>query len=255
MLCYTISMPCSNCGNELKTVTYDNQSILHCQNCGASFFEENGINRITQESAFQLSQDTKSEEISGSEKKCPKDQTVLKALEKKESVPAEITLLRCQTCKGIFVFPEDLVKFKKAQDVKVDYFKTWGIPLPSLQSVIVLSFVALISAGVFFRFLLYQNGSLRQTQARDLIKNVSFSKSGRYGFVSFKTTLPLRSLIIITDTKTNKVFTKQVSAKLAVLHFVTIADVPFTDPITYHIVLIDNSGKEIRSEENKLEIQ
>lgn len=247
-------MSCPNCAAELNNVIYDNQSILHCQNCGGSFFEENGINRITQDSAFKLSQNKKSDEVSGLEKKCPKDQTPLSVIDNNESVPADVTLLECKACKGIFVFPDDLVKFKKAQEVKVDYFKTWGIPFPSLKSVVILSFIAFISATVFFRFLLYQNGSLGQSQARDLIKQISFSKSGRYGFISFKTSLPFRSFIVITDTRTRKVFSKEISSKPTYLHYLTITDISFNDPLTYHIILIDEKGKEVRTEEKKLEI-
>lgn len=248
-------MSCPNCNTEMSVVNLDNQILLHCDNCGGSFFEENGINRITQDSAFQLSQDKKSDEVSGQEKKCPKDQTLLSVVENNESIPDTVTLLKCKICKGIFVFPEDLVLFKKAQDVKLNYFKTWGIPLPSLRAIVVLSFVAFISAAAFSRFLLYQNRSLGQTQARDLIKQVSFSKSGRYGFISFKTTLPLLSKIVITDTITGQVFTKQISTKPTLLHYITLTDIPFTDPLTYHVVLVDEKGKEVRTEERKLEVK
>lgn len=248
-------MSCPNCNTEMSVVNLDNQILLHCGNCGGSFFEENGINRIGQDSAFQLSQDKKSDEVSGQEKKCPKDQTVLSVVENNESIPNNVTLLKCPTCKGIFVYPEDLVAFKKAQDVKVNYFKTWGIPLPSLRAIVVLSFVAFISAAAFSRFLLYQNRSLGQTQARDLIKQVSFFKSGRYGFISFKTSLPFRSFIVITDTKTNQSFSKEISTKPTLLHYVTLTNIPFTDPLTYHIVLVDEKGREVKTEEKLLEIK
>jgi len=242
----------------MNVVNYDNQPILHCSNCGGSFFEENGINRISQETASFLSLEKQTDDISAQEKKCPKDQSVLKPIltdSTDQPFPSDVTLLQCSTCKGIYVFPEDLMTFKKAQDIKVNYFKIWGMPLPSLRSVVVLSFVAFISATVFFRFLLYQNGFLGQTQARDLIKQISFSKSGRYGFISFKTTLPLRSSIVITNAKTGATITKQISAKPAVLHYITITHILFTDPLTYHIVLVDEKGKEVKTEERKLEIQ
>lgn len=248
-------MSCPNCETEMKTMNQDNQSVLHCQNCGASFFEENGINRISLETASLFALDKQTDDISGKEKNCPKDQSVLTMVENKESIPSNVTLLQCKTCKGIFVFSEDLIKFKKAQNVKVDYFKIWGIPLPSLKVVVVLSFVAIISFTIFSRFLLFQNGSLGQTQARDLIKNVSFSKSGRYGFVSFKTTLPFSSSIVITDTKTGTIFTKQISLKSTTLHYTTLTDIPFTDPLTYHLVLVDERGKEVKTEEKILEIK
>jgi len=239
----------------MSVVNYDNQIILHCDNCAGSFFEENGINRISQQSAYELSQNKKSDEISGLEKKCPNDETILIALHENESIPSDVTLLQCQKCKGVFAFPDDLIRFKKAQEVKVSYFKTWGIPLPSLKAVVILSFVALVSAAVFSRYLLFQQGSLGQTQAQNLIKKISFSRSGRYLFIYFNSTLPLRSSIVFTDTKNGNVFTEIVSSKPTTLHHITTTDISFTESFTYHVVLIDGNGKEVKTEEKKLELK
>lgn len=254
-------MLCPNCQTSMNAVNLDNQTVLHCSNCGSSFFEENGINRIKLESAYELAEDIKSDEISGAEKKCPKDQVVLQQIPTDATeladkpVPGDVTLLKCPKCRGIFTFPEDLIKFKKAQEVKVNYYKIWGIPLPSLQAVVVLSFVAFISATLFFRFLLFQQGALRPSQATDLIKNIHFSTSGRYGFISFKTTVPLRSSIVITDPKTRVIVQKTISSKPVTLHFLTITDIPLSNTLTYHIILIEDNGKQLTTEEKTLQIQ
>ena len=236
----------------MSVVNYDNQIILHCSNCGGSFFEENSINRISQESAYQLSQDKKSDEVSGQEKNCPKDKLALVTLTNDESIPSDVTLLECSKCKGIFTFPDDLVRFKKAQDAKIAYFKIWGIPLPSLRAVVVLSFVALVSALTFSRFILFQQESLGQAKASDLIKKIDLSQSGYYRFISFKTSIPLVSRIVLRDTG-GKIITKVMSEKPAKLHFTTISDFPKQAEVHYQLFLIDEKGKWVKTEERKFE--
>ena len=239
----------------MKVASYDNQLILHCANCGCTFFEGNGINRISEESAFKLSQDKQNDDISGQEKKCPKDKTMLTVKTSEESIPQDVTLLQCPKCKGIFAFPDDLLHFKKAQDTKLAYFKTWGIPLPSLRAVVVLSFVALVSATIFARFMLYDQGSLGSSQAQNLIKKIAFSKSGRYLFVYFNSSLPTASYILFKNTKTGEILNKPISKKPTTIHYATISDLTLTDSFSYQIVLVDQKGKKVRTEEKTLEIR
>ncbi len=246
-------MSCPNCDNQLKEVTIDSQNVLHCSNCGASFFENNAINRISSESAFQLSQDKTSDEISGKEKKCPRDQSILAPLENSESVPDSVTLLQCPVCKGIFTYPDDLIKFKKAQEAKVDYFKAWNMPLSSLKAVLVFAVVALFSIGIFSYGMFIQHGS-SFTQARDIVKNVSISSSGRYVFISFKTAVPLKSEIVVKNLLTGKITARQISTTPKTLHYITMTELSLTDPLTYHIVLTDSSSKTLSTEEQKLQV-
>ncbi len=251
-------MSCPNCSAEMNVVNFDNQIILHCPNCGGSFFEENSINRISRESAFQLSQDKKTTEVSGQGKECPKDLSALKPILTDSTdltdqpFPPDVTLLECPKCRGIFAYPDDLVKFKKAQNAKIEYFKVWGMPIPSLRAVVVLSFVALVSAITFSRFILFQQESLGQAKASDLIKKIDVSQSGYYRFISFTTTLPVLSRIILRD-RGGKTITKMMSEKPSKLHFITISDFPQQAEVYYQIYLIDKDGKWIRTEEKKLE--
>ncbi len=253
-------MSCPNCATEMQVVNFDNQMILHCGNCGGSFFEENSINRISQESAYQLSQDKKTTEVSGQGKKCPKDQSALKPIptdstdSTDQPFPSDVTLLECSKCKGIFAFSDDLVRFKKAQSAKIEYFKIWGLPLPSLRAVVVLSFIAMVSALTFSRFILFQQESLGQAKASDLIKKVDISQSGYYRFISFTTSLPVLSRIILRDTG-GKIVTKMMSEKPSKLHFITITDFPQQAEIYYQIFLIDEKGKWVKTEERKLEVR
>ncbi len=241
-------MFCPNCANNLQNLNLDNQSVWHCSNCGGSFFEENGINRISLDSAQKLSSDRKTDEISANEKLCPKDKTILTRVLNDQAVPQDVTLLRCPTCSGIFAYPEDLMRFKQAQKVKVDFFKVWNIPFSPLQNVLVMSFVLLVTVSLYFGMQAVKEGTSQQLKASDILKNLSITASGRLVFVSFKTTNPFRSEIVFTDLTKDTTIRKTISQNPATLHTLTITDLPIENELNYQIVLYDNKGKEVRSE-------
>lgn len=254
-------MLCPNCGQAMNLVTADNQKILHCSNCGGSFFEENGINRISLTTAQNLADDKKSDEISGSEKKCPKDENLLKPISTNFNqfqpiltpIPPDVTLLRCSKCRGIFAYPDDLVKFKQAQVAKIEYFKLWQLPLPSLKSVIILGVTALIFTAVLVNYTYFQNG-LYSTKASDLIKKFYISSSNNYLFLFFKTEKPFRSKIIFEDATNKKTINKIISSQPKTIHQLTTGDINLENEIYYQIVLMDEKGREIKTEVRKLKI-
>ena len=254
-------MLCPNCGQPMNLVIADNQKILHCTNCGSSFFEENGINRITLNTAQKLAEDKKNDEISGSEKKCPKDQTLLKPIltdynqfqPVSSPIPADVTLLRCQKCAGIFAHPDDLIMFKQAQVAKIEYFKLWQLPIPSLKSVIVLGVVGLIFSAVLANYTYFKNG-LKPTSASDLIKKFYLSSSGNYLFIFFKTEKPFKSKIIFEDATDKKIIHKIISSQPKRIHQLTTSEINLENEIYYQIVLTDEKGGEIKTEKKKIDI-
>lgn len=233
-------------------VNLDNQHILHCGNCGASFFELNSINRISIKSAEILAGDKKTDEISGKEKHCPKDKAVLKTVNEGIAVPHGITLLRCPTCMGVFVYPDDLVKFKQAQKAKIQFFKLWDKPLPSLAAVLVVSLVLIVSVAGTGGFQTFLNRFSYQSQASDLIKKVYISTSGQYLFISFKTDGLFKSEVVFQDRTQHRFIRKIISEQPNDLHMLTTADVEFRDDVYYQIVLTDREGKIVETEFNKL---
>ena len=64
-------MSCPNCSQTMVSAVYDGQNVLHCRTCGSSFFEENGINHISLESAETLANDQQEAIIIGKPKICP----------------------------------------------------------------------------------------------------------------------------------------------------------------------------------------
>lgn len=253
-------MSCPNCTKEMIYLHVDEQRLWHCTNCGGSFFEENGINRISLNTAQTLSQDKKIDEISTYDKLCPKDQHILIPIQTdstdstEKPFPSNVLLLSCPTCNGIFTYPDDLLNFKKAIGAKIDYFKLWNIPLPSVRSIALLSVIIFISAMSFTTFVYWQQQNISNIQAQDLIRNLYITTSGRYLLISFKTAALVRSKIIFTDITTNLKIEKIVSSEPKDYHQLTTSDVNLEDEIYYQIILTDEKGRETKTDVRKLEI-
>ena len=247
-------MLCPNCKEKMNSDVVEGQNILHCPNCGGTFFQENGINRISVETAQNLSSDLKTSERFSTETLCPKDLTLLAPFRSVESVPQDVTLLYCSTCKGIFSYANDLLIFKKAQAAKIDYFKLWNIPLPSIKSVAVLSIMLFVSILSLTAYTYFQRQNIYFIQAEDQVKNIYITTANRYLFISFKTVLPLRSHIVFTDITTNQTVEKLINSKPATFHLLTTGDINIEDEIYYQIVLTDERGNVSKSDLKKLEI-
>ncbi len=245
-------MSCPNCGKHFKTLEYDNQTILHCHNCGCSFFEQNGINRITLKTARTLSWDKKESFIKGEELACPKDGAIMISVQNEDAIPLTVTLLRCPNCYGVFAHPEDLVNFKRAQNVKLRFFKIWSKPLPSLQTVLVLGFIGFFILSIALSLNNLNNKQLTTTSAQDRIFAVYAKQSGDFIFFSFKTAQAARTAVRFIDKQTNETVTKQVSNTFTTLHMVTIKELNAQHPISYQIMLEYEHGDKYTSEEKIL---
>ncbi len=246
-------MLCPNCNEPMHFVSLDNQIVRHCSNCGASFFEENGINRITKESADRLFQDRVTSIIIGREKLCPKDQTPLSQMTTQESIPDTVLLFRCDKCQGVFSYAEDLVNFKKAQTVKVDYFQIWNKPLPSLKSVLVFSFLAFFSMITILTGI-SNNKNVSKTQAKDLVGKITISSSNRYLFIAFTTSSPVKSEIKFINKSKGTSFTQVINSQAKTVHSLTTDKINLNEKYNYQITLTDEEGKKIITEEKFLEL-
>ncbi len=247
-------MLCPNCNQPLHYINIDHQHILHCSNCGSSFFEENAINRISVETAQKLYDDRQTDEISGVRKSCPKDTDIpLELIEHSEAVLSNVSLFRCPKCRGVFAYGEDLVRFKNSQSLNINFFKAMGKPLPALRAVMVMAFVFVFSA-LMLTYTFYKQGP-SSTQAKDLISNVTLTTSGHYILIFFKTKTPFKSDIIFINPETKEVIRKIVSNTATTSHELTTGDVEYTDKLQYQIILIDDKGMEIKSERRTVKIK
>ncbi|NTU74130.1 zf-TFIIB domain-containing protein [Candidatus Roizmanbacteria bacterium] len=245
-------MFCPNCEQQFETLELDKQVVLHCPNCGSSFFEENSINRLSLGSAKKLAKMKKNIVVMGIEKHCPKDSSVLTPIVNSEAIPTDATLLTCPTCRGVFAYPDDLVVFKDAQDVKISFFKLWHTPLPSIRAILVLSFFAVVSLGAFGYMLRYTSRNSTSTRASEQISQVRFVASGRYLFLTFKTTVPVESQVRFTDTATGQKITLPVSQQPVSLHHLTTTELNLHSKYTYVVIISDKEGHHTQT--NELEV-
>lgn len=252
-------MQCPNCGNEMSYVNLDAQHILHCPNCGSSFFEENGINRLSINSAIKLKNDMRSEYVSGGIKVCPKDNNPLSPLSSNDTVFQDITLLQCKSCKGIFTYSDDLLRFKKTQIYAVNSFAQKNKPIPALRTVLVFSFLAVISFAVISRFDTFIKMTSQQSQASDVIKKVTFTRSGRYYFMYFSTKERFEALITIIDQNEHTTIQKiiiptQISSD-SYAYQLTITDLNPDHTLFYRIDLTDANKNTINIKFQKIILQ
>lgn len=188
-------MLCPNCKSQLTPKTFGPISVDHCTACGASFFDENEINRLTLAQAQQLAADKTQDMLSGQEKLCPRDSVPMQPMVQ-ESIPQFVTLLKCKTCGGIFVYGDDLVHFKKAQHSLVDYYKAWQRPLPTLKAVLVYTFVTVLSVTVIVGAY-YVTGKPKPTvtNAESICARLETTPTENGVLVFCQTETPLRSRI------------------------------------------------------------
>jgi len=247
-------MHCPNCSQTMVSAVYDEQTVLHCRTCGSSFFEENGINHISLETAERLANDQQDAIIAGKPKVCPKDGKTLITIKNHPSKLFEVTALHCPLCRGVFIYPDDLLKIKVSGNSKASFLKTWNRPLPSIKSIMVFSFVALVAFSLMSNLGSSSNRQIHQSQAKDLINKVNFTTSSdkHYLFVYFSTIIPVKSTIVFYDTTTNQTITKIISGNIKSIHNLTIGDLNLEHRLSYQIILTDEKGTVVQLEKKTL---
>ncbi|MFH0773799.1 MAG: zf-TFIIB domain-containing protein [bacterium] len=209
-------MLCPNCGQQMNVRNVDNEIVLHCATCGSSFFDKNGINKITQNSARILTEEAQGQYVLGNQKVCPKDKSVL--LEKVDAtLPKNTILLECPSCEGVFVYPDDLLKYKgikAAQPLASGAFKL----LPTPKSLFMLASFAVLSIAV----LLNTGGFSTNTRAEKVIGKVYLATSGQILSVSFKTEVSETAAIVFYDVNKKETGRYVVSSEPKKVHVGTI---------------------------------
>lgn len=209
-------MLCPNCGQQMNVRNVDNEIVLHCSTCGSSFFDKNGIDKITVSSARLLTEESQGQYVLGNPKICPKDKSML--LEKIDtSLPKNTILLECPSCEGIFAYPDDLLKYKgiKApQPLSSGAFKL----LPAPKSLFMLASFAVLTVAV-----LLNTGSFStNTRAEKVVGKVYLSTSGSLLSVSFKSEVTEISTIIFYDLNRKETGRYVISSKPKTVHVGTI---------------------------------
>lgn len=235
---------CPNCRNKLQVTSCDNNlAVDHCNNCGGTFFKENEINRLTLVDARRLAFQKTNESISGEEKLCPKDKKPLIQI-RQQSLPQYVTLLQCNQCRGVFAYPDDLVEFKKAQKAKINYYKIWQIPLPSLQAVLIYSFVFAAALTVVYAIspLSRQPQKIKATQE---ICPIEVIQTDSTFLVYCKSPYSFRSTAKLVNSETEEVIYRAVNDQPSTVHLLSIAksDIPSSGEICVSFVLMSDDSK------------
>lgn len=214
-------MHCPHCSNNMSPISFDTIAVDHCDVCGYTFFDQNEINRITFATAVTLAQQKSQEVENVAEMTCPRDGAPLTTTTM-ESIPQHVMILSCATCGGTLASAQDLVEFKKAQEAKLHYFTSWRMPMPSLRSVLVFSFVMAISLTVVNRFGPFFGPSTESTRATDELCPIEILNNGSTIVVFCKSSHPYTSNAVFINSATGMNMKKVVSASPTSAHVLTI---------------------------------
>ena len=211
-------MLCPNCGQQMNVRNVDNEIVLHCATCGSSFFDKNGINKISQNAARMLTEEAQGQYVLGNQKICPKDKSLL--LEKVDpKLPKNTILLECPSCEGIFAYPDDLLKYKgikPAVHLSSGAFKL----LPAPKSLFLLASFAVLSIAV-----LLNSGSFStNTRASSVVGKIYLnpSSNGSLLMINFVTKSLQTSSIIFYDKNQKETFRSVISPSPMTNHTLTI---------------------------------
>lgn len=205
----------------MSPISFDTIAVDHCDVCGYTFFDQNEINRITFATAVTLAQQKAQEVENVADMTCPRDGAILGAVQM-ESIPQHVMILSCATCGGTLVSAQDLVEFKKAQDAKLHYFTSWRMPMPSLRSVLVFSFVMAISLTVVNRFGPFFGPATESTRATDELCPLEILNNDSTIVIFCKSSHPYTSHAIFINSTTGMNIKKVVSTTLTNTHVLTI---------------------------------
>lgn len=232
----------------------DDQAVLFCGNCGTTFFADEGINRITHESAQNLLVQRRTTNLVTAPQflGCPRDNTPLKSAQNTQAIPASVQLHMCPSCKGVLATANNLLKFKEAQMAKIHYYKVWGLPLGSLSTVFAGLALFVISASLLLGvYTIRQNQSLR-SEASESIKNIDIIKTGPYLFVSFSTKQAVTSELVLNNLTQHSLITLPISTSPTKIHSITLSQPSARERIMYRLRLHNSTGGYVETEESEL---
>ncbi len=237
----------------MKVENFDNEIVLHCQTCGSSFFDKDGIKHISAASARKIAEDAQGHYVLGNKKLCPKDQTELTQKENDPLLPKNTVILECPNCKGVFAYPDDLLKYKGVRDLSPMSAVSMKL-LPAPKTIFMLSFVAVMSLAVLMNFGTLSQNFSTSSRADEQIKKILINSDPqkRYLFMDFVTESAVTSKIVFKDRSTEEEITKEVSIEPKTAHKLVTGELDLSHEIYYQIYLGDSTKP---TEEKKLEIK
>src|SRR3989338_7090673 len=237
-------MTCPNCGAKFITVQLKNITADHCAVCGITYFDENEINRITLREATDLAENKTNESISGTEKLCPKDKIPMITFTS-ESIPQYITILKCKKCSGLLAFADDLVNLKKAQKAKLKYYTTWQKPIPALRTILVISFIFVVSLSVIYTITpFFRGGPPTSIKATQEICSLQVTLSGNTTFIYCQSPYAYRSEARFYNSVTNETIVRNINITPSRAHLLSLPfiDISPSNDICVSVILFSDRG-------------
>lgn len=225
--------------SEIETTDKQISTIYECLNCGGHFFPRTLINFITSHDAKNI--DSVIPQKPGTHHDqiltCPQCNQNLITISD-DAVPHDVTIYACPEGHGDFYPKDELGKFKKAQEIKLDYHKTWGIPLKSIFTIL-LPVIIFFSAVTVLPLTLERMRSSQEnrTKASNLLTQPLITPiSSTQTVISFSTTRPYYSFLNLASTNQppQKI---TISESATTNHMITLKDLSAQTKYTFTITL------------------
>lgn len=211
-------MLCPECNHSLLAINLRTRTgsvaLDYCNFCGGVWTDYGEVNFLSDADMEPLAQvlPQNPQHPSSSSHFCPKDRNILQFF-KAESIPAYLDSLRCPACNGMFFPNKNLLQIKKAQKAKIDYFKSWNIPLQTVYAIVIPVFLFVVLGVSLFAtiFSLNQGQDVRSRAADEISKPIVLHPSDDTVVISFTTQSQMKSSIkywILPDTTTDLIISE-----------------------------------------------
>ncbi|RJR14762.1 hypothetical protein C4579_04015 [Candidatus Microgenomates bacterium] len=232
-----------------------------CPNCGGIWTDTGEANFISSKDMadLPLPADPNAVEHIPQELLCPKDRNALVAFHG-DSIPQDIKAFRCTQCQGYWFPYHELQGLKNAQKVKIDYFKTWHVPLPKVTAVLLPLLILFIGAGIVATVRLTQQPQDTRTKAQGMISTPIVAQiDDTHVLITFTTQVSTRTNIRYWQSPEAVIVEKPVSQEAKIVHAVQIE---FREGYvySYQLIALDpnefvSPTYEFRIENGALQIQ
>lgn len=248
-------LKCPRCFHSLTPLTIKTNEngkidIDHCYFCGGVWLDHFEINRIPGNLPQLKVKSLSDDEISKikSQFLCPRDNSKLKSI-RADSIPSNVEVLTCEKCSGNFLTSKALKRLKKAQKIKLNYFKTWNIPLPQLSAVMIPAIVLFaVTAGIFITVKYTKDQQEVRIKAKELIGEPTITVDADNSvLITFSTSIPVTSSISYRQITDKEEHIIPVSTAKASNHFILIRNLPSAKTYILKILIHDSDNQVITS--------
>jgi hypothetical protein len=168
-------MHCPNCGRILAPIPLgingEVNKSFRCYNCGGFWIDGWLANRINSKALDKWPQKLEHNKAFGGTDTCPLHKEVRLERYEGESVPENLKVFTCPVCHWWW-FPENtLFEYKPAQEAKVNYYKSWGMPADLKGLMLPLMALLVLIGGGVVTLRLVKEQQYALLQASGVIKN------------------------------------------------------------------------------------